>query len=380
VSQAGRLNAVTVSTNMAGRGTDIILGGGDTTNPNWQADHDKVVQLGGLHVIGTDHHDARRIDNQLRGRSGRQGDPGSSRFYVSLEDELMRRFGGERIKTVMGWTGMDEDTPIENALITKSISGAQIKVESYHFDIRKHLLDFDDVLNKQREVIYVDRGQILNGDNLKSRIVQMVRQEFLDLAHRYLADRHGDDWDVPGFLSEFNVICALPSGLGDEDAVYLHSQGQIHQMLSEYADAVYDAREEEIGSEQMRTLERLLLLRAIDTHWVNHLTTMENLRTGIGLQAYGQRDPLVAYRTEGHKLFQELTQRMQYDVVHTLFHVTVTQQPAPVKTNSPPKSRMEAVNGGNRDAVPVGTGKVGRNTSCPCGSGKKYKRCHGANG
>ena len=380
VVQAGRPGAVTVSTNMAGRGTDIVLGGGDTTDPNWQADHDMVVQLGGLHVIGTDHHDARRIDNQLRGRSGRQGDPGSSQFYVSLEDELMRRFGGDMIKSVMSWTGMDEDTPIENRLITKSIGGAQVKVESYHFDIRKHLLDFDDVLNKQREVIYGDRAQILAGDNLKYRILEMVRQEFLDLGRKYLPDRHGDSWNVPGFLSELSQVCPLPEDLNNEDAVYQHSQDDIGKMLSEHADAVYEAREDELGSEQMRTLERLLLLRAIDTHWVTHLTSMENLRTGIGLQAYGQRDPLVMYRTEGHKMFQELTQGMQYDVVHTLFHVTVTQQPsnegrkqATAKAASP----MEAVIPKGKEAVPVGAGKVGRNAQCPCGSGKKYKRCHG---
>ena len=380
VVQAGRPGAVTVSTNMAGRGTDIVLGGGDTTDPNWQADHDKVVQLGGLHVIGTDHHDARRIDNQLRGRSGRQGDPGSSQFYVSLEDELMRRFGGDMIKSVMSWTGMDEDTPIENRLITKSIGGAQVKVESYHFDIRKHLLDFDDVLNKQREVIYGDRAQILAGDNLKYRTLEMVRQEFLDLGRKYLPDRHGDSWNVPGFLSELSQVCPLPEDLNNEDAVYQHSQDDIGKMLSEHADAVYEAREDELGSEQMRTLERLLLLRAIDTHWVTHLTSMENLRTGIGLQAYGQRDPLVMYRTEGHKMFQELTQGMQYDVVHTLFHVTVTQQPsnegrkqATAKAASP----MEAVIPKGKEAVPVGAGKVGRNAQCPCGSGKKYKRCHG---
>ena len=380
VAQAGRPGAITVSTNMAGRGTDIVLGGGDTTDPNWQTDHDEVVQLGGLHVIGTDHHDARRIDNQLRGRSGRQGDPGSSQFYVSLEDELIRRFGGDMIKSVMSWTGIDEDTPIENRLITKSIGSAQVKVESYHFDIRKHLLDFDDVLNKQREVIYADRVQILAGDNLKPRILEMVRQEFLDLGRNYLPDRHGDDWNVPGFLNELNQICPAPDNLNNEDAVYQRSQDEIGKILSEHADAMYEAREAEIDSEQMRILERLLLLRAIDTHWVTHLTSMENLRTGIGLQAYGQRDPLVMYRTEGHKMFQELTQRMQYDVVHTLFHVTVTQQPsnggrkqAPVKAASP----MEAFTPKGRETVPVGAGKVGRNAQCPCGSGKKYKRCHG---
>ena len=375
VAQAGRLGAVTVSTNMAGRGTDIVLGGSETDRQGWQDDHDKVVQMGGLHVIGTDHHDARRIDNQLRGRSGRQGDPGSSQFYVSLEDELMRRFGGDRIKTVISWTGMDEDTPIENRLITKSIGGAQVKVESFHFDIRKHLLDFDDVLNKQREVIYADRRQILAGDNLKTRIVDMVRQEFLDLVNKFLPDRHGDDSNVPVFLNELSQICPLPQDLNTEDAVYQHTQDEIRQKLSDYVQEVYDARETDLGSEQMRTLERLLLLKAIDTHWVAHLTAMENLRTGIGLHAYGQRDPLVAYRTEGHKMFQELTKRMQYDVVHTLFHVTVTQQPARARKTSP----MGAVNPKGREAVPAGAGKIGRNAPCPCGSGKKYKRCHGAN-
>ena len=381
VSQAGRPGAVTVSTNMAGRGTDIVLGGSDTDRPNWQADHDKVIQLGGLHVIGTDHHDARRIDNQLRGRSGRQGDPGSSQFYVSMEDELMRRFGGDRIKSMMGWTGISEDTPIENRLITKSISGAQVKVESYHFDIRKNLLEFDDVLNKQREVIYLDRGRTLAGDNLKERIVEMLRQEFLDLMRKHLPDRHGDDWNVPAFLNDLRLICPAPSELNTEEEVYRFGQGEIRRKLLDHAEKVYDEREVEIGSEQMRAIERLLLLRAIDTHWVNHLTAMENLRTGIGLHAYGQRDPLVAYRTEGHKMFQELTKRMQSDVVHTLFHINITQQSGNGSRRQAPAtaSPMAAVNPKGRDVLPGGTRKIGRNAQCPCGSGKKYKRCHGAN-
>ena len=232
VSQAGQPGAVTVSTNMAGRGTDIVLGGSDADRPDWQVDHDKVVHLGGLHVIGTDHHDSRRIDNQLRGRSGRQGDPGSSQFYVSLEDELMRRFGGERIKSVMGWTGIDEDTPIENRLITKSIENAQVKVESYHFDIRKHLLDFDDVLNNQREVIYVDRRRTLAGDNLKERILEMLRSEFFDLMGRHLADQHSDDWNVPEFLHALSLICPLPTDLNDEDQVYRFNRGEIRQKVA----------------------------------------------------------------------------------------------------------------------------------------------------
>ena len=282
---------------------------------------------------------------------------------------------------MMGWTGISEDTPIENRLITKSISGAQVKVESYHFDIRKNLLEFDDVLNKQREVIYLDRGRTLAGDNLKERIVEMLRQEFLDLMRKHLPDRHGDDWNVPAFLNDLRLICPAPSELNTEEEVYRFGQGEIRRKLLDHAEKVYDEREVEVGSEQMRAIERLLLLRAIDTHWVNHLTAMENLRTGIGLHAYGQRDPLVAYRTEGHKMFQELTKRMQSDVVHTLFHINITQQSGNGSRRQAPAtaSPMAAVNPKGRDVLPGGTRKIGRNAQCPCGSGKKYKRCHGAN-
>ena len=385
IAQAGRLGAVTVSTNMAGRGTDIVLGGADINRPEWQAEHDKVVELGGLYVLGTEHHEARRIDNQLRGRSGRQGDPGSSQFYVSLEDELMRRFGGERIKTVMGWTGMEEDAPIENRLVTKSIGNAQIKVEGYHFDMRKHLLNYDDVLNTQREVIYGYRGDTLKGENLRTRILDMLRQEFQDLVSRHLPGRHADDWNPGAFLSDLEQVCSLPPNLADEDMVVQLRQEQVQEILNGYAEIALDNREAEIGPEQMRTVERLLLLRAIDTHWVNHLTGMENLRTGIGLHAYGQRDPLVMYRSEGRKMFQDLLARMQHDVVHTLFHVTLNdgggESNGRVRRPSgqpPMGSPMAQVNGNRSDATPGGRAKVGRNAPCPCGSGKKYKRCCGA--
>ena len=382
VAQAGRIGGVTVSTNMAGRGTDIVLGGSDTDRANWQDEHRKIIDLGGLHVVGTEHHDARRVDNQLRGRSGRQGDPGSTQFYVSLEDELMQRFGGERIKSFMGWTGLEENVPIENKLITKSIGSAQIKVEGYHFDIRKHLLDYDDVLNNQRSIIYSDRERILRGDNLKDRISDMLRRELEELVRKHLSSRQSEDWNATGFISELALICPLPPELDDEDRVYQYSRDAILQILSDYVDTAYAAREEELGSEQMRTLERLLLLRAIDTHWVNHLTTMENLRTGIGLHAIGQRDPLVMYRSEGHKTFQELLARMQDDVTHTLFHVTVTRQPAVGQRSQAAEtakvSPMQAVIGKQRQAA-AGAAKVGRNASCPCGSGKKFKRCCGVN-
>ena len=382
VAQAGRLGSVTVSTNMAGRGTDIVLGGADVERSDWRDEHDEVVRLEGLHVIGTEHHDARRIDNQLRGRAGRQGDPGSSQFYVSLEDDLMQRFGGDRIKTVMGWTGLEDETPVENKLITKAISGAQIKVESYHFDIRKHLLEFDDVLNKQREIIYTDRHEVVSGGDIKAKFLGMVRQEFQVLAHQFLPGRHADDWNTGGFLDELGKICLPPEELYTEDQVFRTSLDQIGRILDDYAETVYDAREQEVGEEQMRLVERLLLLRAIDTHWVQHLTAMENLRTGIGLHAYGQRNPLDMYRTEGHKMFQELMGRIQHDVVHTIFHVAVSQGPAAGSRRRPNNgsntSPMQAVNDPNRNLATPAGGKVGRNAPCPCGSGRKYKRCCGA--
>ena len=382
VAQAGRLGAVTVSTNMAGRGTDIVLGGSDTSRTDWQEEHDKVVELGGLYVIGTEHHDARRIDNQLRGRAGRQGDPGVSQFYVSLEDELMQRFGGERIKAVMGWAGLDAETPVENRVITKSIGSAQVKVEGYHFDQRKHLLDYDDVLTKQREIIYEDRFEALSGESLKFKFIEMLRREFAESATQHLPGRHIDDWNPGGLIADLGQICPVPPELSDEEQIYQWSRDQISEILDAYAETVYEAREQELGEEQMRTVERLLLLRAIDTHWVQHLTHLENLRTGVGLQAYGQRDPLVVYRSEGHKMFGELQTRIQYDVVHAVFHSALNQQPAqgPRRNSAATQtSPMQAVNDAQRGSTPVGgREKVGRNAPCPCGSGKKYKRCHGA--
>ncbi len=387
IAQAGRLAAVTVSTNMAGRGTDIVLGGADTFREDWQAEHDRVVDLGGLHVVGTEHHDARRIDNQLRGRAGRQGDPGSSQFYVSLEDELMQRFGGDRIKTVMGWTGLEEDTPVENKLVTKSISGAQVKVEGYHFDMRKHLLEYDDVLNKQREVIYSDRHQALSEGNLRDKTLEMLRQEYARLVAQYLPGRHSDDWNCEGLIDDLGQICPVPSELDDEDKISQYGLDQIGGILSAHAEAAFAEREAAVGTEQMRLTERFLLLRAIDSHWVQHLTAMENLRTGIGLHAYGQRDPLVMYRSEGQKMFHDLQNRIQRDVVRTLFHLSI--DPAQLaaelggnesrnrRRNGTAGSPMQAVNGSNRNAQPSGAAKVGRNAPCPCGSGRKYKRCCG---
>ena len=383
IAEAGRPHAVTVATNMAGRGTDIVLGGNpaglELAQESWQEEHDQVIELGGLYVIGTEHHEARRIDNQLRGRTGRQGDPGISRFYASLEDDLLRRFGGERIKGIMDMIGLDEDTPIENRIVTKSLEGAQVKVEGHHFETRKHLLDYDDVLNNQRQIIYGRRAKGLSETDLKATILSMVQKEIKALTSGYLTGRDGENWNLNGFLEEFKTIFPLPSALDSEEKLSRMSRDEIEKALQARAEEFYEDREVQMGPENMRTLERLLTLRTSDTHWVQHLTTMDNLRQGIGLHAYGQRDPLVMYKTEGSRMFQELLDRMQHDIVHSVYNVSLAPAQGARAANSRPKSSAMAVaSGRQREAVPTGSRKIGRNESCPCGSGKKYKRCHGA--
>jgi preprotein translocase subunit SecA len=361
VAQAGRLGAVTIATNMAGRGVDIILGG----NPEgrdfqeWQAEHNKVVQLGGLHVIGTERHEARRIDNQLRGRAGRQGDPGSSRFYVSLEDDIMRRFGGDRVKGFMDWAGFDENMPIEHSLANKVIENSQTKVEAYHFDIRKHLVDYDDVVNKQREVIYGERKKILSGADLKANIQDMIREELRGLVTDHIPGGHGDEWNPDGFIAAVKAILPLPSHWNKDTLVDMDRK-EIEQKLLEHADSLYEEREKELGAQNMRVVERLVMLRAIDSRWIEHLTAMENMRQGIGLQSLAQRDPLVAYKRQGHAMFQDLMEGVRHDIVHTIYRVGIVKQEKPKE----------------REKVPVG-GHTGRNDPCPCGSGKKYKKCCG---
>ena len=380
VAQAGRPHSITVATNMAGRGTDIVLGGNasglDMAPEEWRRDHDLVVSMGGLHVIGTEHHEARRIDNQLRGRSGRQGDPGSSRFYASLEDELFSRFGGERIKGFMGLVGLDDDTPIENRIVTKSLEGAQVKVEGHHFESRKHLLDYDDVLNSQRQIIYTERRMALTGTDLRANILSMVHKQIHTLTSRYLSGRDEQTWDFNGLLEELDTIFPVPAELNTEEKLALFSPEGIKEKLDRHAEDRYEAREAELGLDNMRTLERLLLLRTLDVHWVHHLTIMDNLRQGIGLHAFGQRDPLVMYKTEGSRMFQALLDRIQHDVVHSIYQVSLST-PRGARPQSPGANSMAAASGRQRDAVAVGGRKVGRNEPCPCGSGKKYKRCHG---
>jgi preprotein translocase subunit SecA len=359
IAQAGRLGAVTIATNMAGRGVDIILGGNpqDREQGEWQEEHNKVVELGGLHIIGTERHEARRIDNQLRGRAGRQGDPGSSRFYVSLGDDIMRRFGGDKIKGFMEWAGLDENIPIEHSLVSKAIENTQVKVEAYHFDVRKHLLDYDDVLNRHRERIYLEREKVLSGADLKSSIRDMIERTISDLVLASLSDEHGDEWNLDWLLTAVGAIFPPAPELGKDNLAHM-SRSEIEDQLLHYAGSVYDKREQEIGSDNMRILERLVTLRAIDTHWVEHLTALEDVRRGIGLYAYAQRDPLVAYKKEAHEMFQHLQAGIQHDIVHTIYRAGILKQT--------PLERKQ----------PVGQ-KVGRNDPCPCGSGKKYKKCCG---
>ncbi len=374
VAQAGRPGAVTVATNMAGRGTDIILGGNpaslDLSSDQWQEAHDKVVNLGGLHIIGTERHESRRIDNQLRGRAGRQGDPGSSRFYVSLEDDVIRRFGGERIKGFMEWAGLGDDVPIENKLVNKSVEASQTKVESSHFEARKHLVEYDEVANEHRYVIYSERRKILEGSDLRANIQEMIQKELSSLVSTHLSSENSEEWDLATLSAEIQTIFPLPPGLDREDIAGMHRE-EVQERLLEHADALYREREEQLGSEEMRTIERLVMLRIIDTHWVQHLTSIENLRQSIGLQAFGQRDPLVMYKHEGHQMFQTLLDRIQHDIVHTIFHTGLESRPAVRRVQRP---QVPAV---ARQSAAAGARKVGRNDPCPCGSGKKYKRCHG---
>jgi len=372
IAQAGQSEAVTVATNMAGRGVDIILGGSPEgqSELEWQEKHNKVVEFGGLHIIGTERHEARRIDNQLRGRTGRQGDPGSSRFYVSLEDDIVKRFGGDRIKGFMEWAGMDENTPIENKLVNRAIEGAQVRVEGYHFDMRKHLVEYDDVVNKQRELIYDERKKILSGADLKANILSMVREEIQGIVQACTGDGHGIDWDLDRLVSEVSAIFPLPQAF-NAGTISQMKPKEIEEKLTELAEALYEEREKELGSDNMRVLERLVMLRIMDNLWVEHLTAMENMREQAGWQSLRQIQPVDAYRSAGYKQFQVLLSTIQHDVVHTIYHVGI------VKKEAPQRAPVAAQAGGGKQRLKVGGKKVGRNAPCPCGSGKKYKHCCG---
>ncbi len=379
IAQAGRLGAVTVATNMAGRGVDIVLGGSPEgrDEKEWQQEHEEVIRLGGLHIVGTERHEARRIDNQLRGRAGRQGDPGSSRFYISLEDDIMKRFGGDRVKSVMEWVGMDEDVPIENKLVNKSIESAQVRVEGYHFDIRKHLVEYDDVVNKQREFIYDERKKILSGADLKANILSMVKEETQGLVATHTGDGQSNE-DMASLIAEVAAIMPLPPSFNATDLAQLKAE-QIEERLVEQAEELYRIRENGEGADNMRVLERLIMLRTIDNYWIEHLTMMEDMRQDAGWQSLRQIRPVDAYKSKGYELFQNLMTSIQHEVVHTIYHVAITKQPAARRAPSrmarvPVASRA----GGGEPQPQRATGKkIGRNDPCPCGSGKKYKKCCG---
>ena len=379
IARAGEPGAVTVATNMAGRGVDIVLGGsadgsGDTT---WQQRHETVINAGGLHIIGTEHHEARRIDNQLRGRAGRQGDPGSSRFFVSLEDDIMKRFGGERIKSFMNWVGLDEDTPIENKLINKTISDVQKRVEGYHFDMRKHLVEYDDVVNKQRELIYGERNKILDGADLKENILAMVNDEIKHVVATHLTDEHGIGWDTDALIADATTIFPLPPDFTAETVAGMKPK-EVADRLVELAGTLYQAREEAAGAESVRVLERLVMLRTIDSLWVENLTLMENMRLEAAWQTLRQTKAVDAYKRGGYQQFQVLLDTIRRDVAHAIFHVNIVRRGAAEPAPSP-MALASGRTGGSSQPKPkkIGGRKVGRNEPCPCGSGKKYKHCHG---
>ena len=410
VAQAGREKSVTIATNMAGRGTDILLGG----NPDFLAkeilrkkdldpltappderraaleeakritepEHERVVELGGLHIIATERHESRRIDNQLRGRSGRQGDPGSSRFYLSLEDDLLRIFGSERIRKVMDKLGMEEGEPIEHKLVTRAIGTAQKRVEAHNFEIRKHLLEYDDVMNKQREVVYGMRGEILEGESQEEAIREWLDELTTGLLDPYAsADAHPEDWDLKGLNEalhrQFDVRLPPQAQHGE-----VTSRDGLEEVVRQAVEAHYKSREEALGAERMRGLERMVMLQVIDTQWKDHLLSMDHLKEGIGLRGYGQRDPLTEYKREAFDLFQEMVDRIKTTVVEWLFKIELVQESAPAVRRRPwtdaHESRGESAEplAPARPAVRNASGqKVGRNDPCPCGSGKKYKKC-----
>ncbi|HEX6989422.1 MAG TPA: SEC-C metal-binding domain-containing protein, partial [Bacillota bacterium] len=460
IAQAGRKGAVTIATNMAGRGTDIMLGG----NPDYMAreelarrgrppelivaaaeqtptedpqvqdvraeyrellekfrrqteqERDEVVRLGGLHIIGTERHESRRIDNQLRGRSGRQGDPGSSRFYVALDDDLMRLFGSDNIRGILERLGVGEDEPIESPMVTRAIENAQRKVESRNFSMRKHVLEYDDVLNQQRSVIYAQRRRVLEGEDLREHVVDMIGQVIDDLLERYASrDADPETWNLQGLVEYLEANFFAPGQVGLETLDAMDHAG-LRQRLERLFLGAYEAKERQVGSQTMRELERVLVLRTVDGKWTEHLAAIDELREGIGLRAYGQRNPLLEYKFEAFEMFKDMISRIQEEVVRLLFKVQVqagtagavslqrrqvaradqavhASLPAMAAGAAGGGSVLEAAGGraiaarGSGTAAagggaaprpePVRSEKIGRNDPCPCGSGKKYKKCCG---
>jgi len=413
VAQAGRKGAVTIATNMAGRGTDILLGGNpdflardllrkrdidpvQSTPDQWREaiaqvkpqvdkEHEEVVALGGLHIIGTERHEARRIDNQLRGRSGRQGDPGSSRFYVSLEDDLMRIFAAERISGIMQRLGMEEGVPIESRFVSKQIENAQKRVEGQNFSSRKHVLEYDDVMNKQREAIYSMRKQLLEGEDQKQYIRDIGDDILAGLVQQHAGENvHPDEWNLDGLATavmsqfgfDFRAEGVDPSQFGSK---------QLEDALIAKAHEKYDQKEALIGSQAMRYHERMIMLQIVDAHWKDHLLAMDHLKEGIGLRGYGQRDPLVEYKKESYDLFEGLMDRIEEDSIRFLYLLQPVEEKKQVEQIEKKQRRQQMImnqvggdgNGATPSQVKRDAPKVGRNDPCPCGSGKKFKKCHG---
>jgi len=371
VANAGQPGAVTIATNMAGRGTDIVLGPG-------------VAPGGGLHIVGTERHESRRIDNQLRGRAGRQGDPGSSRFFLALDDDLMRIFGGDRIKGMMNMLRVADDEPIESRMVSRQIEGAQTKVEGHNFDARRYLVEYDDVMNKQREIIYGERRKVLEGVDLRELVLSWVRKVVEDAVNERCESRHPDNWDIEGLVSQLSLVFPLPP-FGELAAdEFGETKEAVVERLMEYAQKAYEAKEAEMTAPMMRKVEQFVVLKTIDSKWISYLTMMEHFKEGIGLRAFGQKDPLVEYKNEAFQAFQELLNDIQFDIASTVFRVQLVSEP-PAPPPPPPsvmgrtRSVEPVAGGGNGGTNPAQTpaGKIGRNDPCYCGSGKKYKKCHG---
>jgi preprotein translocase subunit SecA len=354
---------------MAGRGTDIVLGSG-------------VAQLGGLHIIGTERHEARRIDNQLRGRAGRQGDPGSSRFYLSLEDDLMRIFAADRLSGLMQRIGMEEDEPIEHGLVSRAIENAQARVEAQNFSIRKQLIEYDDVMNQQREIIYRQRREAIMGGDLKSVALDMAEELLDDLMSECTDEKtYAEDWDVERINGEVSRIFGLKPGYTAESLAD-YSQMELREELWNQVRERYDTRERDFGEPIMRDLEGYVLLQTVDSLWKEHLLNMDHLKEGIGLRGYAQQDPLIAYKREGHALFDDMILRLKEETVRLLFQIQVQREEQVQELRKEQEEQtmfFGAAGGGSGSPQPAvrKDRKVGRNDPCPCGSGKKFKKCCG---
>jgi len=423
IAQAGKSGAVTIATNMAGRGTDIMLGGNaeylarnamekDGYEPElifeatgfaetddeevlnarkvYQDYYEKfkeqisdareeVIRAGGLFIVGTERHESRRIDNQLRGRAGRQGDPGSSRFFISLEDDLMRLFGSDRVKKVVETMGLEDDEPIEHNMLTKAISTAQSRIEGRNFESRKHVLQYDEVMNQQRKIIYSQRQQVLDGEDLKENITNMIEEYFSDMVDRYTAGDIVDDWNLIGLASEVEGILFEPGEFAykQEDLDSLE-RDDLKERILERAMEKYKAQEELIGAEQMREVERVIMLQNVDRKWMDHIDSMDQLKRGITLRAYAQRDPVVEYKYEGMDMFEEMINSIKEDTARMVLMVKFRTPPQREQVAKPTTASHGGEEGGVKKTV-VKKQKVGRNDPCPCGSGKKYKKCCGMN-